>query len=216
MLLKNFLVESNLVNGSIGTVISLHFSTKEGPRDANPIGYAICDFPDCTIPESDKLLPGAPRTHVPIPMFEFRCDKKCCLMMAFPLRVCKAITGHKSQGMTIAKGEPFEMAVVHLPEKGEKVPPGWEMVTSSRAKTLQDFCYGNNTRDLNKSTLRDIGKSAAHDEHRAFQDGLKRTYRDTKREVMESIAALDPSGNGSYREGCMFLLKWYRNEFWNT
>ena len=39
--------------------------------------------------------------------------------MAFPLRVCKAITGHKSQGMTIAKGEPFEMVVVKLPEKGE-------------------------------------------------------------------------------------------------
>ena len=136
--------------------------------------------------------------------------------MAFPLRVCKAITGHKSQGMTIAKGEPFEMAVVHLPKKGDRVAAGWEMVTSSRAKTLQDFCYGNNVRNLSKSSLRRIGKSESHDQRRAFQEGLKRKYRATKREVMEMIGALDPGGNGSHREGCMFLLKWYRKEFWNT
>jgi len=118
--------------------------------------------------------------------------------------------------MTVATGEPFEMAVVHLPEKGELVPAGYSMVTSSRAKALNDFCFGNEVRNLSKTELLAVGKSTANNERRDFQDGLKRTYRDTKHVVVESIGALDPGNGGSYKEVCNFLLKWYRREFWNS
>ena len=41
MLFTNFLVECDLVNGTIGDVVSLHFSTEEGPKDEEPTGYVI-------------------------------------------------------------------------------------------------------------------------------------------------------------------------------
>ena len=57
---------------------------------------------------------------VPIPVVEDRCDKKCCSVKTISLRVCIAITIHKSQGMTIGDGEVFEKVIVYLPEAGMK------------------------------------------------------------------------------------------------
>ena len=41
-----------------------------------------------------------------------------------PLRDYKALTIHKSQGMGIEPGNPFESAAIYLPEKREKVIRG--------------------------------------------------------------------------------------------
>ena len=79
-----------------------------------------------------------------------------------------------------------------------------------------DFCFGNDVRSLSKNTLKEFGKSASNVERREFQESLRQTYLDTRHIVEASIGALDPTGNGSYRDGCKFLLQWYRNEFWNS
>jgi hypothetical protein len=42
--------------------------------------------------------------------------KKCCSITAFPLQICRALTIHKSQGITIGEGEQFKRVAVHLPD----------------------------------------------------------------------------------------------------
>ena len=51
------------------------------------------------------------RSFLPIPTFTSRCEKICSITK-IPLRVCIAITIHKTQGMTIGPGEQFEKIVV--------------------------------------------------------------------------------------------------------
>ena len=42
----------------------------EGPNHPaeNELQYVVVDFPDCTIPDEEKLIPGKRRTWVPIPV----------------------------------------------------------------------------------------------------------------------------------------------------
>ena len=76
------------------------------------------------------LLPpfSSPRCHYA------RCEKKCCEIETFPLRMAIGLTRHKAQGMTIAKDEPFEKAVLHFPTSatkkvtvGLKYPPSLDL-----------------------------------------------------------------------------------------
>ena len=75
MLLTNFVVEEGLFNGSVGDLKSIHYAHSSGPNADIPKGYAIVDFPQCTISEEKKLIPGMPRTCVPIPIIEVRYTK---------------------------------------------------------------------------------------------------------------------------------------------
>ena len=80
-----------------------------------PKGCTNVDFPAWSMPENKNLAPGMPSTFIPVPIAIF-CCKKDCGMEAFRLSVCKAITGHRSQRMTIAVDEPFEKRVLCYPE----------------------------------------------------------------------------------------------------
>ena len=71
-------------------------------------------------------------TYIPIIPLTIRYEKICCTFTSIPLRVCKSITIHKSQGMSVGPGNPFKSAVIYLPEKGERTYPGSELVTTSR------------------------------------------------------------------------------------
>ena len=155
-----------------------------------------------------------PRTCVPVPITQIICEKECCTMHAFPVRCCVAITGHKSQGMTVASGEPYETCIIHLPEKGEKVAAGYEMVVNSRPKALANFCYGNEIRNLDKSALKKIGQSDAHTQRRRFQEEIKRIYNDSKEAIKAEIGTMDPMHAGPYKRGCAYLNDWYRKKFW--
>jgi hypothetical protein len=90
MLLRNEIVELGLKNGSIGFVKDIVYKETTGPRGPEKIkqhpAYVIVNFPDCKIPEEDKLMPGWPRTYVPIVPYHDRCDHKCCVAIQVPLR----------------------------------------------------------------------------------------------------------------------------------
>jgi hypothetical protein len=70
MLLRNEIVELGLNNGSIGIIMVVVYNDAEGPRGPEGFkthpAYVVVDFPDFQIPEEDKIMPGWPRTHVPI------------------------------------------------------------------------------------------------------------------------------------------------------
>ena len=124
MLLTNFVVEQNIFSESVGELLSMHFADPAGPDAEDPVGYAIVDFPHSTIPHEDRLIPHLPSTCVPVPIVKARCDRGCCGMEAISLRMAISPTGHKSQCMTIARGEKFDKVVIHLPADAKSVPAG--------------------------------------------------------------------------------------------
>ena len=123
MLLTNFVVEQFIFNGSIGDLIDIKFADPAGPKADEPEGFAIVNFPLSNIPADKALIPGLPSTYIPIPMVKMRCEKKCCEIETFQLRMAIGITGQKAQGMTIAKDEPFEKVVLHFPTSDTKKAP---------------------------------------------------------------------------------------------
>jgi len=86
MLLKNFVAEENLTNGSMGTIIDIVYYDARGSKliGALPL-HVVVDFPESTL--SHNLIPGSPSTHIPIPITTERCERKCCSMITIPLRI---------------------------------------------------------------------------------------------------------------------------------
>jgi hypothetical protein len=90
-------------------------------------------FPDADIAEEDKFFPDLPLTCIPIEPVTLRCKKKCCSVTTVPLHVCKAITIHKAQGISIGQGHLWEGVVIALPEAMDRKMPALELVALSRA-----------------------------------------------------------------------------------
>jgi hypothetical protein len=207
MLVDNFIVEYKLMNGSVGVVQGLYFSNSQGQPDDKM--YVVVNFPESTIPEERKLIPNMPKTCVPIPIVTRRCEKNCCSISAMPLQVCKALTIHKSQGMTISEGKHFKKVVVSLPVSGNKCP-GLELVATSRAVELADFAIGNPSTQLTKQDL--FNKT-----RRDFLTKIRMSSGPSQEQTRLHITALDQSAvtdsDKTFEGGCNFLLDWYRTTF---
>jgi len=226
MLLKNFVVELGLMNGAVGTVKHLCYMHANGPHPNqdeydhgdydNQLQYAIVEFPDCQIPENSKFFDDLPRTYIPIPIVEERCEKKCCSVRALPLRCCKALSIHKSQGMTVGPGKPFQYITVHYPTKntGARSTPGLELVATSRVESLNYLAVGNRMEDLSKQQLTSIGTTKAYDARKAYLRDIKDRAQRSKEVLMAKITSADPNPNEnerSFEGGCQFLLEWYNS-----
>ena len=214
MLLKNFLVEHHLMNGSVGTVTHLCYKHSDGPNhnDENELQYAIVDFPQSTIPEEDKFFQDLPRTSVPIPIVKELCEKKCCNISALPLRCCAALSIHKSQGMTVGPNQPFEKVIIYYPvEPGRQNTPGLELVATSRAMSIECFAVGNPVQDLTYKYIQSIGNTPAYGKRKLFLADIEQRSIHTQQTTKERIKALDPATDTdkSYEGGSEFLLQWY-------
>ena len=104
-------------------VKALQFSLAELPVNPDAIGYAIVDFQEYTISEENKLVRGMSLTCVLIPFVKQRCEKTYRSICTLLLRVCKAASTHKSQGMTVGPEQLLENVVVELPASGERTTP---------------------------------------------------------------------------------------------
>lgn len=226
MLLKNFVVELGLMNGAVGTVVDLCYKQCSGPYpDADEVEhgsmfydealqYAVVDFPDCTIPEGSKFFVNKPRTYIPIPLAEERCDRKCCSVRALPLRCCKTLSIHKSQGMTVGPGKAFEYVTVHYPtvNSGDRSTPGLELVATSRVEKLDYLAVGNPLSDLSRQQLTKIGTTKAYKDRKEYLGEIKRRADVSKEKLIEKIISADPNENNeTYEGGCQFLLQWYNS-----
>jgi hypothetical protein len=112
------------------------------------VQYVIVDFPQCTIPAGEALIPGMSPTCVPIPVVTKRCKKTCCSIHALPLRCCVVLSVHKSQGITVKKDNAFEKIIVNLPTEQASTTPGLELVVLSRPDSIHNLAIGNNSSDL--------------------------------------------------------------------
>jgi hypothetical protein len=156
MLLMNDIVELGLKNSSIGTIKAVMYKDAEGPHGPDGFkthpAYAVVDFPDCKIPEEDKIMPGWPSTYVPIVQCHDRCEHKCCAVIKIPMRPCNAIAIHKSQGQLVGPNEVWKKIVVEfLAAQARNKTPGLEQVAFSRATSLNCLAVldeSENTHDM--------------------------------------------------------------------
>jgi hypothetical protein len=77
ILQKNFVVEPKLTNGSIEHVKTICCKHPASPKhnNRNDVTYVIVDFPQCTIPACEVLIPGMTLACVKIPVVTERCKK---------------------------------------------------------------------------------------------------------------------------------------------
>ena len=132
-----------------------------------------------------------------------------CEIETFPLRMTIGLSGHKAQGMTIAKDEPFEKAVLNFPTSATRNNSvSLEYAMTGPAKTLADFAIGNKIADLDRSKLLKIGTMPKDVERHEFQQMVKEQYERMDRpRVKAEIAAVDTVEVKTYEGGCCFLRK---------
>ena len=69
MLIKNYIVEWKLMNGSVGTFVDIVYKNAAGPNNENTQpAYVIVDFPYSCIPPQHKIIPNKQSTCIPIPV----------------------------------------------------------------------------------------------------------------------------------------------------
>jgi len=144
MLTKNLWGENGLVNGSMGTVRDIFW--REGANTAvdQPYGMMV-EFDGYTGPTWSPVsdAPGQQSRWVPIFAATARFNFKGadCARTMFPLRLCYAITVHKSQGMSLSR------AVLNLSDS--EFALGLSYVAVSRVKTLEGLMF-ESTFDLSR------------------------------------------------------------------
>ncbi len=121
-----------------------------------------------------------------------QCKKKCCSITAIPLMICKSLSIHKSQGMTVGHGKQLTKVVVHLPVGvGENKCLRLELVAVSRAVELNDFAVGNSITELTKQALLRIGNTDAYRARNMFLEETRRKPIPSQEQTIVAITQLD-------------------------
>jgi hypothetical protein len=193
-LLHNFFVEAHLFNGTVGKLVAVVYKPGDSPNSHPPAmpAYVEVSVPGLKFPNGevwDVLRPDV----VPIPPCESRCEAKCCSIYTVPLRVHKASTIHKAQGITVGKDCPFKKVVCGFGGKAT----GSELVAVSRAQEPTDFVIYDVDPLDNYQILR-IGKGAGCDAKRKFCDELLDLQATTIPPVMDLIAQHDSADDKTY------------------
>jgi hypothetical protein len=84
---------------------------------------------------------------------------------------------------------------------------------------VEDFAIGNDKVEVTKQALMKIGKSNAYKVRKDFLNNLRLKAASTQKQEKELIGGIDPQGaknldiEENYKQGCEFLLKWYRDNY---
>ena len=137
-------------------------------------------------------------------------------MTTIPLRVCKAISIHKCQGISVGQGEQWTKIVVMLPGITSRMrQPGLECVACSRAKEIADMAFIENEKNLlTYEKLLKIGTTPAYIDRRNFEHRrLDQHIQRTKQVVTELITQQDVTDEvfteKTFNGGYCKLLEWY-------
>jgi hypothetical protein len=194
MLLCNIVTEECLMNRLVGIVKKIVYASREGSRGANGPrehpAYVIVHFPDCMIPEVEKFIDDMPQTCVLVAPVTLCCEKGCCSAITIPLRVCKAITGHKSQGQSIGDKHAWSKVVVCLLCKKNKTPR-LEQVSVSRATSLSVLAFNDTHEDLTHKQLMLIGKGQAYNKREQFEERMHDSADQTQADFHQQIINMD-------------------------
>ena len=93
------------MNGSIGLVIKNIYRNKNGPRDPVALPhYTILGFQHWKLTDDKTCFLYLPKLCVPVPTDIFKCDNYCISADNIPLRVYKATSIRKYQGISVGTG----------------------------------------------------------------------------------------------------------------
>jgi hypothetical protein len=215
MLLRNEIVELGLKNGSIGTIKAVVYKDAEGPRGPEGFkmhpAYVVVDFPDCKIPEEDQIMPGWPRTYVPIVPCHNICEHKYCAVIQIPLRPCKAITIHKSQGQSVGPNEVWKKILVEfLAAQARNKTPVLKQVAFSRATSIDCLAVLDES-EITYDMIMKIGKGKSYKKRQEFEYRLQYLATTTQAPIMDKVAVYDTSTNKTFDGGYEALLQWYHH-----
>ena len=216
MLLKNSPHEYKLVNGSIGIVKKIIFENRNGPRNI-PYELPACiivEFKESNFSDENKWRTDVHKKLIPVAPITILCERKCCTVISIPLRVCKAITIHKAQGMSIGPQKAFESAIISLPEKGERTTPGSELTAFSRATDILALAICDTNRQITIETIKNIGTGSSYNKRKLFDKLLLNKDTISRAIVKRNITKLhvvENNKNQTFLGGCDFLLEWYLN-----
>ena len=92
-------------------------------------------------------------------------------MTTIPLRICKAISIYKCQGMTIGSSEMFsKIVVIILRKKSRMNRPGNHMVAVSKIKESDDIAFiSNDSNPLTYESIKSVGKSKPFNNRKLFK-----------------------------------------------
>lgn len=166
-LLSNLFVEGGLFNGATGTIKKIVYKEGESPHTPqSQIAYVELRVKGLKLPLGQAPWDASDPDVVPIPVTTCMCEKKCCHMKGIPIRVHKACTIHKGQGLTIGEGHMYSKVVVGL--GGNCMQCGSEIVALSRAEKPEDFAVLEDV-TFDRQYLFKIGTGLAYDKKREFE-----------------------------------------------
>ena len=201
MLTANQCTHFGLVNGARGVVKEILYARDDGTCH-NP-SVIMVDVPKYTGPSCfppDDILR---KTWVPIVPVKrsWTAGKKSTLQLSrtqFPLRLCWAITIHKSQGQTIQFG------VVNLGSKD--FATGLSYVALSRFPSLQSFIFDTDS-ELKPARLESIAKSKIHYSMQAELKRLRKLSNDTARKWPVSAAMMQCRARAAQEEQALLAAQ---------
>eukprot|EP00961_Rhodomonas_salina_P085855 1153232-Rhodomonas_salina.2 len=137
MLTSNFCPQwgPSLFNGAMGLVRDIYYESKRPSQDCK-------DHPDVIFVEfpsycSDEIIKGHPKLLPIGPNLWGNLCRHECTRSQIPLRPCWAMTGHKSQGMTIGRDKDIELVILNLgAHDTDSWAPGSAFVQLSRSQEI--------------------------------------------------------------------------------
>ena len=117
--------------------------------------------------------------------------------------------------MSVGPGNPFESAVIYLPEKGEGINPGSELVATSRVTDISFLAICDTNRQVTVESLKKIGSGNSYNKRKKIDEMLQVKDSLSRQIVEENITKLDdvsPDEMKTLTGGCNFLLKWYNEK----
>jgi hypothetical protein len=209
MLLCNYVVEEDLKNGSVGMVVDIVYDTPGGPSDLeSKLLYIVVKFPNSKVSVDDAWDHDHP-THIPVPVATLFCKAKCCSQTTVPLRICKAISIYKSQGMTVGLGKDWEYVVVGFPCPNDRCNgSGQELVGISRATDVIYLAFADDE-EISLDMFLKMGRGKTNDKKREFKKELKERQVASQEWLVNCIKSQDTSDEQTFEGGCEALFAWF-------
>ena len=123
--------------------------------------------------------------------------------------MCKALTVHKAQGMSAGPGHPFESAIMHLTEEGERTNPGSELVATSRVTDVSFLAiYDTNRQGIMVSLeILEVVIVITKEKNSMKCYRLKIFSRQIVEENITKLDDVSQKEDKTFTGGCNFLLK---------
>jgi hypothetical protein len=206
---SNFIVELRLYNGVVGWIEKTVYADKQGPNAVNaPLpAYVVVNFPIAKIP-ADEAWDPYNLTWVPIPPKQFEYKLHCCRVTMMPLRIHKATSVHKGQGISCGKGMRDELVAVGL--GGATASPGIDLVSLLRTTEISALAIYDDI-DITREQLFKIGQGKGYDKKREFKSKLEDIQAKTVPPMITLIKSEDNSKEPTFSGGCQRLAQWFRS-----